>query len=156
MTGLLIITAAALLISFAADRRRTWAGIRFGVRMLVKIMPALIFMVAAVGVLLSAMNPRFLESLFGGSGPIPFLAGLAVGAVALIPGFIAFPLAGVLRAHGVSTAVLAAFVTSLLMVGVVTLPLEVRFFGRKAALWRNLLSLVAAVAVALAMAVVLK
>jgi uncharacterized membrane protein YraQ (UPF0718 family) len=156
MTGLLIITAAALLISFAADRRRTWAGIRFGVRMLVKILPALIFMVAAVGVLLSAMNPRFLESLFGGSGPIPFLAGLAVGAVALIPGFIAFPLAGVLRAHGVSTAVLAAFVTSLLMVGVVTLPLEVRFFGRKAALWRNLLSLVAAVAVALAMAVVLK
>ena len=98
MTGLLIVTAAALLVSFAADRRRTWAGIGFGARMLVKILPALVFMVAAVGLLLSAMNPRFLESLFGGSGPIPFLAGLAVGAVALIPGFIAFPLAGVLRA----------------------------------------------------------
>ena len=42
------------------------------------------------------------------------------------------------------------------MVGVVTLPLEIRFFGRKAALWRNLLSLVAAAAVALVMAVVLK
>jgi len=156
MTGLLIVTAAALLISFAVDRSRTWAGIRFGARMLVKILPTLVLMVAAVGVLLSALSPRFLETLFGGSGPVPFLSALAVGAVALIPGFIAFPLAGVLRAHGVSTAVLAAFVTSLLMVGVVTLPLEVRFFGRKAALWRNLLSLVAAAVVALAMAVVLK
>jgi uncharacterized membrane protein YraQ (UPF0718 family) len=156
MTGLLVVTAVALLVSLMADRRRTWAGVRFGVRMLVKILPALVLMVAAVGLLLSALDSRFLESLFGGSGPIPFLAGLAVGAVALIPGFIAFPLAGVLRAHGVSTAVLAAFVTSLLMVGVVTLPLEVRFFGRKAALWRNLLSLVAAAAVALVMAVVLK
>ena len=156
MMSLWIITGVALLVSLAVDRRRTWAGIGFGMRMLVKILPALVLMVAAVGVLLSALSPRFLETLFGGSGPIPFLAGLAVGAVALIPGFIAFPLAGVLRAHGVSTAVLAAFVTSLLMVGVVTLPLEIRFFGRKAALWRNLLSLVAAAAVALVMAVVLK
>ena len=124
--------------------------------MLMKILPALVFMVAAVGLLLSALNPRVLESLFGGAGPIPFLAGLAVGAIALIPGFIAFPLAGVLRANGVSTAVLAAFVTSLLMVGIVTLPLEIRFFGQKAALWRNLLSLAAAAAVALVMAMVLK
>ena len=156
MRGVLIVTAGALLLSLAADRRRTWAGIRFGTKMLIKIVPALVLMVVAVGLLLSALNPRALESLFGGKGPIPFLAGLAVGAVALIPGFIAFPLAGVLRAHGVSTAVLAAFVTSLLMVGVVTLPLEIRFFGGKAALWRNLLSLAAAAAVALGMARVLK
>lgn len=156
MKALAVFTAAALLISLAADRRRTWMGIRFGLRMLMKILPALVLMISAVGLLLSALNPRFLESLFGGSGLISFLSGLAVGAVALIPGFIAFPMAGVLRAHGVSTAVLAAFVTSLLMVGVVTLPLEIRFFGRKAALWRNVLSLAAAAVVALVMAVVLR
>jgi hypothetical protein len=156
MKGLIFVTIGALLLSLVADRRRTWAGIRFGARMLIKLVPTLVLMVAAVGLLLSALNPRALESLFGGRGPIPFLAGLIVGTIALIPGFIAFPLAGVLRAHGVSTAVLAAFVTSLLMVGVVTLPLEIRFFGRKAALWRNLLSLMAAAAVALGMAVVLK
>ena len=156
MKGLIFVTIGALLLSLVADRRRTWAGIGFGARMLIKIFPALVLMVAAVGLLLSALNPRVLESLFGGTGPLPFLAGLAVGAVALIPGFIAFPLAGVLRAHGVSTAVLAVFVTSLLMVGIVTLPLEIRFFGRKAALWRNSLSLAAAAAVAIVMALVLK
>ncbi|MDD8024929.1 MAG: permease [Acidobacteriota bacterium] len=156
MKGLLIFAAGALLLSLAADRRRTWAGIRFGVRMLIKLVPTLVTMIAAVGLILSALNPGALESLFGGRGPLPFLAGWAVGAVALIPGFVAFPLAGILRAHGVSTAVLAVFVTSLLMVGVVTLPMEIRFFGRKAALWRNLLSWLAAAAVALGMAAVLK
>ena len=156
MTGLAIFTGAALLLSLAADRRRTWAGLIFGARMLLKILPALVLMVAAVGLILSALNPGFLESLFGGTGPIPFLAGLAVGAVALIPGFIAFPLAGLLRSNGVSTAVLAAFITSLLMVGVVTLPLEIRFFGRRVALLRNILSLAAAAVVAIMMAVVLK
>lgn len=156
MIALAVFTGAALLASLIADRRRTWAGILFGSRMFLKILPALVLMVAAVGITLAAINPRFLETLFGGGGWIPFLAGLAVGAVALIPGFIAFPLAGLLRAQGITTAVLAAFITSLLMVGVITLPLEIRFFGRKAALWRNVLSLAAAAVVALAMSLVLK
>ena len=156
MTALAVFTGAALLASLITDRRRTWTGILFGARMFLKILPALVLMVAAVGLILSMLDRRFLESLFGGGGVVPFLFGLAVGAVALIPGFIAFPLAGLLRSNGVSTAVLAAFVTSLLMVGVVTLPLESRFFGQKAALWRNFLSLLAAAVIALAMSLVLK
>jgi len=153
---LAVFTGAALAASLFADRRKTRAGLLFGARMFLKTLPALVLMVTAVGMILSALDPRFLEILFGGGGWMPFLAGLAVGTVALIPGFIAFPMAGLLRSNGVSTAVLAAFVTSLLMVGMVTLPLESRFFGRKAALWRNGLSLIAAAIVALAMSLVLK
>jgi hypothetical protein len=41
--------------------------------------------------------------------------------------------------------VVAVFVTSLIMVGFVTLPLEIRYFGKKAALLRNALSLIAAI-----------
>ncbi len=59
--------------------------------MFLKILPALVLMVAAVGLALSALNPRFLESLFGGKGVVPFLAGLTVGAVALIPGIHRLP-----------------------------------------------------------------
>jgi len=119
VTAPAVFTGAALLASFIADRRRTWTGILFGARMFLKILPAFVLMVVTVGLIISVLDPRFLESLFGGAGLIPFLTGLTVGAVALIPGFIAFPLAGLLRSNGVSTAVLAAFVTSLLMVGVV-------------------------------------
>jgi len=155
MTGLLVVTVVAVLASLVVDRQRTWRGLRVGARMFVGILPAMVLTVAAVGLVLGALSPGTLDSLLGGSGPVPFVIGLVVGAIALIPGFIAYPLAGLLRSHGVSTAVLAAFVTSLMMVGVLTLPLEARFLGWRAAGWRNALSFVAAVAVALAMAWVL-
>ena len=61
-----------------------------------------------------------------------------------------------LRDHGATTAVLAAFITTLLMVGVVTLPIEFRFFGRRIALWRNLLAFGGAVVVALVMTAILR
>jgi hypothetical protein len=45
--------------------------------------------------------------------------------------------------------------TTLMMVGVVTLPLEIRYFGKRAALTRNILNFVAAVIIGLAVGLIL-
>jgi len=90
-----------------------------------------------------------------GPGPLPFFTALGIGSIALIPGFIAYPLAAVLRQNGASTPVLAAFITSLMMVGILTLPVEARFFGWRVSLLRNGLALVGALFVAAGMAWVL-
>jgi uncharacterized membrane protein YraQ (UPF0718 family) len=155
MIVLLTVTAVALAASLLADRRKTLAGVRKGVGMFVSILPALVGVLAGVSLLLAAVTPEMLRDLLGGSGPLPFVVALLVGSVALMPGFIAYPLAGVLRANGASDPVLAAFITTLMMVGVVTLPVEARFLGWRVALWRNMLAFVGAVAVALGMAAVL-
>jgi len=155
MEILLAITALAVLASLIADRRKTLMGLRRGLRMFVSLLPTLAAVLAAVALLMAAVHPATLERWLGGGGPVPFVAALIVGSIALIPGFVAFPLAGVLRDHGATTAVLAAFITTLLMVGVVTLPIEFRFFGRRIALWRNLLAFGGAVVVALVMAAIL-
>jgi hypothetical protein len=42
------------------------------------------------------------------------------------------------------------------MVGVVTLPIEIRFFGGRIAVWRNLLAFGGAVVVALVMTAILR
>ncbi|MDD5077172.1 MAG: permease, partial [Sphaerochaetaceae bacterium] len=39
--------------------------------------------------------------------------------------------------QGAGITQIAAFISSLMMVGVVTLPLEIEYFGRKAAIIRN-------------------
>jgi len=101
------------------------------------------------------VTPAMLQRVLSGSGPLPFLTALGIGSIALVPGFIAYPLAGVLQKNGASTPVLAAFITSLMMVGVLTLPLEARFFGWRVSLLRNGLSFVGAVLVAAGMAWVL-
>jgi hypothetical protein len=155
MLILLAITAVALIASLIADRRKTLMGVRRGLRMFVNLLPTLVTVLAAVSLLMAAVHPATLERWLGGGGPVPFAAALIVGSIALIPGFVAFPLAGVLKDNGATTAVLAAFITTLLMVGVVTLPIEIRFFGRRIAVLRNLLAFGGAVVVALVMTVIL-
>jgi uncharacterized membrane protein YraQ (UPF0718 family) len=154
MELLLVVTAIAVLASLIADRRKTVMGVRRGVRMFVSLLPTLVVVLASVSLLMAAVPPATLERLLGG-GPLSFVAALLAGSIALIPGFVAFPLAGVLKDQGATTAVLAAFITTLLMVGVLTLPIEIRFFGRRIALWRNLLAFGGAVVVALVMTLLL-
>jgi len=156
MISLWIITAVALVVSLAADRRKTQAAVLKGLKMFVGVIPMLLGVLAAVSLVLAAVTPQMLERLLSGAGLFPFLSALGVGGIALIPGFIAYPLAALLRQNGASVPVLAAFITSLMMVGVLTLPLEARYFGWRAALLRNGLAFCGAVIVAVGMAWVLR
>ncbi|MBP7902537.1 MAG: hypothetical protein KA015_06955, partial [Spirochaetes bacterium] len=76
------------------------------------------------------------------------------GSIALIPGFVAYPMAGVLVKNGVSYPVISVFITTLMMVGILTLPIEKKFFGWKVSITRNILSFIAAVAIGSAMALI--
>ena len=145
----------ALLLSLVVDRQKTWQGLRKGGRLLWNITPTLVGVLALAGLLVMVVSPAAMGRVLGESGPVPFLTALGVGSVALIPGLVAYPLAGVLRGQGASDAVLAAFITTLMMVGVLTLPIEARFFGIRVSLTRNALSLLGAVLVALGMTWVL-
>jgi hypothetical protein len=155
VTVLWIITGVALLASFVANRSKTRASLIKGIRMFWGVLPLLLGVLALVSLVLAAVTPEMLQHVLAGSGPLPFLTALGIGSVALMPGFIAYPLAGLLRQNGASTPVLAAFITSLMMVGVFTLPVEARFFGWRVSLLRNGLALVGAVVVAAGMAWVL-
>ena len=72
-----------------------------------------------------------------------------IGSITLMPGFIAFPLAGILRQQGVSYMVLSAFTTTLMSVGIITFPIEKEYFGIKVTLIRNISSYIIALIVAL-------
>ena len=59
------------------------------------------------------------------------------GAITMIPGFVAFPMAAMVLQNGAGLMQIGAFVSTLMMVGVVTFPVEIKYFGKKLALWRN-------------------
>ena len=61
-----------------------------------------------------------------------------------MPGPIVYPLCKIIVDSGVSYSVVAAFSTSLMMVGVLTFPVEAAYFGKKLALVRNGTSLLVA------------
>ncbi len=125
-------------------------GIKSGLKMFFKLLPTLINVLILVSVFLYLTpNEKLVLWMGESSGIEGYIIAGVTGSLSLIPGFIAFPLASVLIKSGVSYPVLAMFITTLLMVGIFTLPVEKQYFGWRVSLLRNGLSLVGAVICAL-------
>ena len=123
--------------------------------MFLKILPTLITVIILVSVVLYFVSDKVLMEYLGkGAGIWAYLSAAIIGSVSIIPGFIAYPLANILLKTGVSLSVLSVFITTLKMVGILTIPIEARFFGYKTAIIRNTLSFVGAIVVGGIMAVI--
>ena len=133
--------AVGLALSFLKSREKTKQALKKAWKSFEGILPqflSVLFLVAAaLAVLDAATVSRFLGA---GSGLWGVLSASLVGAITLIPGFVAFPAAAALLNGGAGVTQIAAFVSSFMMVGVVTLPMEMKYFGRQTALLRNSLA----------------
>ena len=140
----------AVIVSFTADRQKTFKAIRIAGKRLVKILLAMLVMLVLVSFLPAQNSETMLVKYLGNhnTGVSVMLASL-IGSITMLPGFIAFPLCGILREQGVPYMVLSAFTTTLMMVGIVTYPVEKAYLGHKVTILRNVISFGIALAVAL-------
>ena len=105
------------------------------------ILPELLVIMLLIGVLLAVVDHELISSLLGeSSGWFGVILASIIGAITLIPGFVAFPTAALLLKGGAGYMQIAAFVSTLMMVGIVTLPVEVKYFGKKVSYTRNVLA----------------
>lgn len=141
--ALYLSTGALLLISFLKDRRKTRNALMKSWRALENILPQLLVVILLVGVMLTLMDTELIIRLIGSdSSWFGVVIAAVVGSITLIPGFVAFPLAAMLLQNGAGYMQIAAFVSTLMMVGVMTLPVEIKCFGRRLAIIRNLLAFI--------------
>ena len=151
-----LLAMGCLVFAFVRDRGRTKQSIGVAIKSFIRILPTVFVIIVVIGLLLAFVPPnqisRFVGEQAGFSG---LLAIAALGAVLFIPALISFPLAASLLQSGASVAAVAAFITTLTMIGVVTLPLEIKMLGKRMAFLRNGLSFIIAVAIALIMGVIL-
>jgi len=116
------------------------------------ILPALLNILIFVSIVLYLIPNETIVRLLGkNSGFLGIVIAAIIGSISLIPGFISYPLASILLKSGVAYGVIAVFITTLMMVGIITLPLEAKYFGMKTALMRNGLSFVGAIIIGLLM-----
>ena len=150
-TAVLYCSAAALLFwSFLRDRQKTKRALRKAWKSFENILPQLLCVMLLVGAALAVLNRDTVSRYLGAqSGALGLAIAAALGSITLIPGFVAFPLAASLLSAGAGFGQITMFVTTLMMVGVVTLPMEIKYFGRRAALLRNLFALLYAVVISL-------
>lgn len=144
-----IIGAIILLISLKKDKKRSIESMKLSRNMMKNMMSEIIAILFLIGLVLTFIPPTTIKSLLGGDNlMLSVVSAALLGSITLIPAFVAFPLAGSLVTSGASLVPIVAFLTTLTMVGVVTFSLEKKEFGFKFTLYRNLLSFVFAIIIA--------
>lgn len=151
-----IIAILALVVSFFKSKEKTKMVLKKAWKSFENIMPQFLAIILVIGIMLSVLTPEQISRFLGqDSGIMGVVMAAFIGAVTLIPGFVAFPLASALLHNGAGITQIAAFVSTLMMVGIITIPVEIEYFGKKVTIIRNLSAFIFSFIVAGIMGVIL-
>ena len=147
-----IFALGCLIFAFAKDRAKARMALMIALKSFVRILPTVVAIVIFIGLLLGFVPKSTISSVVGEQAGFKGILIVAIlGAVLHIPSLISFPLAASLLKSGASVTAVAVFITTLTMIGVVTLPLEIRELGKKMALLRNGMSFIVAIIIGIVM-----
>ncbi len=150
MYFLYALTGLSLIVSLVISREKTFRAVKIAVRRFVDILPNFLTMLVLVSIVLYLIPDEVIARYLGINNKyIAVLFASIVGSIIMVPGFIAFPLAGILLTKGVPYMVLSAFLTTLMMVGVLTYPVEKAYLGTKLTILRNAISFFIALIIAI-------
>jgi len=145
-----------LVLSFIKNKKKTILALKMAWKMFLNVLPQFIEILIIVGLLLAFTNSQTIQNIIGTkSGIAGMLLASLIGSISLIPVIIAFPIAFELLRNGAGLMQITIFICTLTSVGIVTLPFESRYLGKKAALLRNILFYIFSFVIALIMEVVL-
>ena len=145
-----------LITSIVKSKEKSKKAFKVSGKALLKTAPSLLTILGIVGLTLGILTPETISNLIGAeAGFTATIIAAVLGAITLIPSLVAFPLAGSLLRSGATVITISAFVTTLVMVGIVTAPMEIKTLGRKFTLLRNGLGFLAALIIAGIMGMIL-
>ncbi|MBK5241093.1 permease [Clostridium sp.] len=145
MSNIILYTLTILLLVFSyyKNKKKTKMALKKAWKAFEHILPEFLTVIMFVGILLAVFNAELISKVIGeNSGFLGVVISAVVGAITLIPGFIAFPTAAMLLQSGAGYMQIGAFISTLMMVGVVTVPIEIKYFGKKLTLFRNVFAFI--------------
>ena len=144
------LTALALVVSFSLNRGKTLKALKIALKQFLKILPAFLIMLILISIVLFMIPDQLITDYLGHKNlSVALLFAALFGSITIMPGFIAFPLSGILLGKGVPYMVLSAFTTTLMIVGVLSYLVEKAYFGTQVTIMRNAISFFIALVVAL-------
>ncbi|MCK4646134.1 MAG: permease [Candidatus Aminicenantes bacterium] len=144
-----IFAVGCIILAFIRDRAKTRQAFIIGLKSFFRILPIVLIVIVFIGLFLGLVQPSKISKIIGdqaGFGGIIFVA--LLGSILHIPALISFPLAASLLESEASITAVAVFITTLTMIGTITLPLEIKELGKKMALLRNGISFIIAIIIA--------
>lgn len=136
-----VVVIVLLIISYLKDKEKTKMALKKAWKSFNNILPQFLGVIMFVGILLSIFDTELISKIIGSeSGFKGVIFSAVIGAITLIPGFVAFPTAAMLLNSGAGYVQIGVFVSTLMMVGIVTIPVEIKYFGKKITIMRNVLA----------------
>ncbi|WP_144556137.1 hypothetical protein [Bacillus sp. X1(2014)] len=145
INGAILYAVAIILlsISFIKDRNKTRDALLKSWKSFRNIIPDMLLIMLFVGVSLSILTPSLISSIIGEkSGLTGIVYSTLIGSIALVPSFVVFPLGHTLVQSGAGLPQVAVLMSTLMSVGITTLPMEQKIFGRSFAYSRNVSAVV--------------
>ncbi|WP_343338469.1 hypothetical protein TPELB_06190 [Terrisporobacter petrolearius] len=158
MTTYILYALAAVMcfISYLKNKEKTKNALMKACKSMENIMPQFLSIIVIVGLMLAFVDTNTISNLIGSeSGFLGVLFSAIVGSIVMVPTFVAFSTANTLLNSGAGYAQVAALVSTLTFVGIMTFTLESKYIGKKAAFYRNLFAFLFSFVVAFFMGVIL-
>ncbi|WP_435923145.1 hypothetical protein [Paenibacillus sp. DYY-L-2] len=158
VSGIILYSIAIIYlgISFIKDKHKTKTALLKSWKMFLNVIPDLLAIMLFIGLALSLLTPSFISSIIGeNSGFIGIVYSTIIGSIALVPSFIVFPLGHTLVQNGAALPQVAVLMSTMMSVGLVTLSMEQKTFGKSFAYARNISSILMSLLFALIIWVVL-
>lgn len=154
--GLYFLMFILLLISLIKSREKTLLALKKAWKSFENILPLFLSILFIIGIMLAILSPQVISKIMGHqSGILGLVLAALIGSCTVIPGFVTFPLAATLLKNGAGMAQITMLISTSVMVGVITIPIESKYLGKKATYVRNSLALVFSFAIAFVMGVLI-
>ncbi|KNF07536.1 putative permease [Gottschalkia purinilytica] len=143
---LYIISLFLLFLSFIKDKNKTKKALNISLESFLNLLPTILPMIMFVSIFLSIIDPNIITKLIGTkSGLKGVLLSIVIGSISYIPNFISLPLGASLLQRGAGYPQVAGLISTLMGIGIVTFPLESKYFDNKFSIIRNLIGLISCI-----------
>ena len=146
---LYLVTILLFIISYKKDKGKTKKALLNGWKSIENILPQFLGIILLVGITLAILRPEIISNIIGNnSGIFGVFFSAFIGSIVMMPTFVAFSTGDMLLKNGAGIAQVAALISTLTLIGIITIPLEAKYIGKKATIYRNILAFVFSIIVA--------
>lgn len=138
---LYIVTITLVVLSFIKDKTKTKQALLKGWKSFSRILPMFFGVLVFVGIIISVFNTELISKFIGTeSGWMGTIIAGVFGTLAMIPSFVAFPMAQILLSNGAGYMQVGAFLSTLFWVQLASIPIEIKYFGKRVTITRNVIA----------------
>ncbi|MCL5969997.1 MAG: permease [Patescibacteria group bacterium] len=125
------------LILLYKNQKKACEALKVGLQTIFSMLPLILIIIGCIGIFTTFLTPANIAKFFGDQAGVGGILYVSIFSSLLqIPGMIAFPIAAMLYQNGAAVSIVAVFAGASTMASVFTLPLEIKYLGKKFALIR--------------------